>query len=112
MPHFMQISLFNGRNEVVFGIQYSMRLLISLWLLLLFITNGEMVLAQNNSGAYLEPTGDRARFSIGWLLPPYATLSIVDEAGEIYASYIDSGTGRLITAMPIPEEKQEYLQFL
>jgi hypothetical protein len=91
------------------GYNIGMRLLISLWLLLLFITSDEMVLAQNNSGAYLEPTGDRDRFSIGWLLPPYATLSIVDEAGDIYASYIDSGTGRLITAMPLPDEKSEIL---
>lgn len=57
----------------------------------------------NNAGAYLEPPGESSRVRMGWLVPPYAEVTIVDEQGDVYASYIDSGIGSVITELQIPD---------
>lgn len=73
---------------------------------LCFVVSPGRIRANTNAGAYLEPTGNRAGISTTWLIPPYAVLSMVNAQSDIYASYIDSGTGSLITELPIPGENE------
>jgi hypothetical protein len=100
MMHFMQIYLITA--DSVLKMRYNRVMMRRIWLIvwLLGMYISAPAAAVNNSGAYLEPTELEQNLNITWLVPPYATVSIVDETSQVYAAYIDSGTGSVITALP------------
>jgi hypothetical protein len=71
-----------------------------------FVSNAYAI---DGVAAYIERPTYSSKQQLSWYVPPRAELTIVRADNSVYSSLMDNGTGRIITAVPIPDENDAIL---
>lgn len=85
------------------GYNGAMKVLRWLMLVFVYILFVSDVQAESGVGAFLTPVSQNRSIQLTLYVPCYASVTILDPQGQVYASFIDKGPGKIITALPVPD---------